>query len=175
MVGFHSGQHMVCYDALQEAGLLSGLARARNAAYEALHDPFTKQRLAEGLANHMSLDPVDAYAEAERWLAKLERQLAGIPVKQRLIDGRMADFSRLSDARYRYQTEMRGRRPEQVKTYLDAASTAHAGKSFSDLANAPGMPLLSAAVEVIFGRDSLSRPYTEAARGFVGFRGGRQL
>ena len=161
LVGFHSGQHMVCYDALQEAGLLPGLACARNVAYEALHDPFTKQRLAEGLAAHLRMDPVDAYAEAERWLAKLERQLAGIPVKQRLIDGRMADFSRLSAARYRYQTEMRGRRPEQVKAYLDAASSACAGKSFSELANEPGMPLLSPEVEVVFGRDALSRPRTQ--------------
>jgi hypothetical protein len=87
----------------------------------------------------------------------LERQLAAIPVKQRLIDGRMSDFARLSDARYRYQTEMRGRRPEQVKAYLDAAALLHAGKSFGDLASEPGMTLLSPTVEVFFGSDSLSR------------------
>ena len=158
LVEFHAGQHMVCYDALQEAGLLPRLAAARNVAQEALNDPFTKQRLAEGLAANQSLDPVDAYAEAERWLVKLERQLAAIPKKQRLIDGRMADFSRLSAARYRYQTEMRGRKPEQVKAYLDAAASLHAGKSFSDLADEPGMSLLSPAVEVLWGRDALSRP-----------------
>jgi len=156
LVEFHAGQHMVCYDALQEAGLLPRLAAARNVAQEALNDPFTKQRLAEGLAKHSQLDPVDAYAEAERWLLKLERLLAAIPKKQRLIDGRMADFSRLSDARYRYQTEMRGRKPEQVKAYLDAAAALHVGKSFSDLAEEPGMQLLSPAVEVIWGRDALS-------------------
>ncbi|MBN8245961.1 MAG: hypothetical protein J0L84_00805, partial [Verrucomicrobia bacterium] len=158
LVGFHAGEHMVCYDALQEAGLLPGLARARAVAQEALHDPFTKQRLAEGIAAHFQIDSVAAYAEAERWLQRLERHLAGIPVKQRLIDGRMADFSRLSAARYRYQTEMRGRRPEQVKAYLDAAAEAHAGGSFADLGNEPGMPLLSPVLEVFFGRDSLSRP-----------------
>ena len=158
LVGFHAGQHMVCYDALQEAGLLPRLAAARNVALDALNDPFTKQRLAEGLAAHATLDPVDAYAEAERWLARLERLLAAIPGRQRLIDGRMADFSRLSDARYRYQTEMRGRRPEQVKAFMDAAAVRHAGQSFADLAHEPGMPLLSPLVEVLWGREALSRP-----------------
>lgn len=158
LVEFHAGQHMVCYDALQEAGLLPRLAAARNVAQDALNDPFTKQRLAEGLAAHAKLDPLDAYAEAERWLTRLERFLAAIPKKQRLIDGRMADFSRLSDARYRYQTEMRGRKPEQVKAFMDAAAARHAGESFSDLADEPGMPLLSPLVEVFWGREALSRP-----------------
>jgi len=112
--------------------------------------------LAEGLAKHLALDATAAYAEAERWLARLERQLATIPVKQRLIDGRMADFSRLSAARYRYQTEMRGRQPERVKIYLDGASQLHARQSFADLANEPGMPLLSPVAEVFYGADSLS-------------------
>ena len=88
---------------------------------------------------------------------RLERQLASIPVKQRLIDGRMADFSRLSDARYRYQTEMRGRRPEQVKTFIENAARRHAGQSFSSLGHAPGLVMLSPTVEVFFGLDSLSR------------------
>ncbi len=161
LVEFHAGQHMVCYDALQEAGLLPRLAAARNVVQEALNDPFTKQRLAEGLAAHSKLDSVDAYGEAERQFAKLERLLGAIPKKQRLIDGRMADFSRLSDARYRYQTEMRGRKPEQVKAYLDAAAALHAGKSFADLASEPGMPLLSPTVEILWGRDALSRPRSQ--------------
>jgi len=158
LVEFHIGEHMVCYDALQEAGLLPRLNLARSVALDALYDPFTKQRLAEGLAKHLNLDATPAYAEAERWLVRLDRQLAAIPVKQRLIDGRMAEFSRLSAARYTYQTEMRGRRPEQVKAYLDEAARAHAGKSFADLAGEPGMELLSPVVEVFFGTDSLSRP-----------------
>lgn len=157
LVEFHVGEHMVCYDALQEAGLLPRLNRARSVVQEALYDPFTKQRLAEGLAKHLQLEPSRAYAEAENWLVRLEKQLAAIPVKQRLIDGRMSDFARLSDARYRYQTEMRGRRPEQVKAYLDQAAALHAGQSFSDLANQPGMTLLSPTIEVFFGADSLSR------------------
>ncbi|MCW5558797.1 MAG: hypothetical protein KIT22_13335, partial [Verrucomicrobiae bacterium] len=157
-VEFHAGEHMVCYDALQEAGLLMRLAQARSAAQEALHDPFAKQRLAEGLAAHLRLDATEAYRSAERWLIRLEKHLAAIPTKQRLIDGRMADFSRLSAARYRYQTEMRGRRPEQVKAYLDQAAALHAGRSFADLDGEPGMPLLCPVVDVFFGRDSLSRP-----------------
>jgi len=158
LVEFHMGEHMVCYDALQEAGLLPRLNQARSIAQEALYDPFTKQRLAEGLAKHFNLDDTAAYVEAERWLVRLDRQLAAIPVKQRLIDGRMAEFSRLSAARYTYQTEMRGRRPEQVKAYLDEAARRHSGQSFSDLASEPGMDLLSPVAEVFFGTDSLSRP-----------------
>ena len=157
LVEFHAGEHMVCYDALQQAGLLPRLNQARSVVQEALFDPFTKQRLAEGLAKHLGLEASAAYSEAERWLVRLERQLAAIPVKQRLIDGRMSDFARLSDARYRYQTEMRGRRPEQVKTYLDEASRLHAGQSFAALADEPGMAILSPATEVFFGLDSLSR------------------
>jgi hypothetical protein len=158
LVDFHLGEHMVCYDALQEAGLLPRLNQARSVAQDALYDPFTKQRLAEGLAKHLQLGATAAFEEAERWLVRLDRQLASIPVKQRLIDGRMAEFSRLSAARYSYQTEMRGARPEQVKAYLDEAARAHAGRSFSDLAGEPGMTLLSPVVEVFFGADSLSRP-----------------
>jgi len=158
LIEFHMGEHMVCYDALQEAELLPRLNQARAIAQEALYDPFTKQRLAEGLAKHLNLDETAAYVESERWLIRLDRQLAAIPVKQRLIDGRMAEFSRLSAARYTYQTEMRGRRPEQVKTYVDEAGRVHAGRSFADLASEPGMDLLSPTVEVFFGNDSLSRP-----------------
>ncbi len=158
LIEFHAGEHMVCYDVLQKAGLLPQLNHVRSVVQESRYDPFTKQRLAAGLAGHLGLDETAAYAEAERWLLRLERLIGAIPVKQRIIDGRMADFSRLSSARYRYQTEMRGRRPEQVKSYLDAAARAHAGKSFSQLANEPGMPLLSPVVEIFFGVDSLSRP-----------------
>ncbi len=169
LVEFHSGEHMICYDALQEAGLLPRLTQARNVAQEALYDPYTKQRLAEGLARHLEIEETAAYAEAERWLAQLERQLAGIPVKQRLIDGRLAEFSRLSAARYNYQTEMRGRRPEQVKAYLDACAQSHAGQSFADLASEPGMNLLSPVAEVFFGLDSLSRPRRQRAPVNLGF------
>jgi hypothetical protein len=164
LVDFHAGEHMLCYDALQETGLLPRLVQARSVVQEALYEPFTKQRLAEGLAKHLDLDATAAYAEAERMLARLERQLATIPIKQRLIDGRMADFSKLSAARYRYQTEMRGRQQEQVKAYLDAAGRQHAGQSFADLANEPGMTLLSPSAEIFYGLDSLSRPRKQRAQ-----------
>jgi hypothetical protein len=163
LVDFHAGEHMVCYDALQEAGLLPRLNQARSVAQEALYDPFTKQRLAEGIAKHLELDATAAYAEAERWLIRLERKLGAIPMKQRLIDGRMSDFARLSDARYRYQTEMRGRRPEQVKAYLESAAALHTGKSFGELADEPGMTLLSPMVEMFYGSDSLSRAKRQRA------------
>lgn len=156
LVEFHMGEHMVCYDALQEAGLLPRLNQARSVIREALGNPFIKTRLAEGLGKHLDLDSTSAYSEAERWLVRLERQIAAIPVKQRLIDGRMAEFSKLSAARYAYQTEMRGRRPEQVKSYLDEAARLHSGLSFAELAREPGMSLLCPSVEVFFGTDSLS-------------------
>lgn len=156
LVEFHAGEHMVCYDALQEAGLLPRLNQARSIVQQAVCDPFSVRRLADGLAKHLDLDDQAAYAKAERWLLRLERQLASIPVKQRLIDGRMADFARLSDARHRYQTEMRGRRPEQVKAYMDEAARLYAGKSFASLSGEPGMGMLAPRVEIYFGTDSLS-------------------
>lgn len=156
LVDFHAGDHMLCYDALQEAGLLPRLGRARSAVHDALHDPLTRQRLADGLAKHYDCDPVTAFGRAERWLADLEKLVARIPVKQRLIDGRMADFARLSDARHRYQTEMRGRRPEQVKAYFAAAAEQYAFRTFASLADEPGLPFLAARVEILHGTDALS-------------------
>jgi len=158
LVDFHAGEHMVCYDALQQGGLVPRLQQARAVVQEALANPFAKQRLAEGLMAHRGLSPSEAYIEAERFLNDLERGLAAIPAKQRIIDGRMADFSRLSKQRYFYQTEIRGRRPEQVKTYMQAVDLLHAGRSFSDLATEPGLALLSVEVAIRFDADSLYRP-----------------
>ena len=42
LVEFHAGEHMVCYDALQEAGLLPRLTQARTTAQEALYDPHSQ-------------------------------------------------------------------------------------------------------------------------------------
>jgi hypothetical protein len=158
LIEFHEGEHMVCYDTLERGGLLPKLKQARLVAQDALAKPFTKQRLAEGIALHRGLDETTAYGEAEEMLSRLERSLAGLSAKQRIIDGRIADFSRLSAARYRYQTEMRGRRPEFVKAYLAAADQQHAGRSFADLAGEPGMTLLSPQTEIYFGQDALARP-----------------
>src|SRR5262249_28617654 len=88
LVEFHAGEHMVCYDALQEGGLIPRLRQARAVVQDALANPFAKQRLADGLAKHQGIDPTDAYIEAERVLRKLEIGLTSIPTKQGLIDGR---------------------------------------------------------------------------------------
>lgn len=155
LVDFHAGEHMVCYDALQESGLVPKLHEARRLVQEAVSSVLTKQRLAEGILAQRP-DSEDAYAEAESMLLSLGKGLTSIPAKQQIIDGRMADFSRLSAQRYRYQTEMRGRRPEQVKAYLDAAAVLHDGRRFSDLEREPGMPLLCPHVGIYFGAVSFA-------------------
>jgi len=157
LVDFHAGEHMVCYNALQEGGLIPRLLAAKNIVLEAAASPLAKDRLANGLlASGKALSADAAYTEAEKLLRRLERSLATIPAKQRIIDGRMADFSRLSAQRYRYQTEMRGRRPEQVKAFMDTAGVEHAGARFGELERAAGMPLLSPAVAIHFGSLSLA-------------------
>lgn len=158
LVEFHEGEHMVCYDTLERGGLLPKLKQARLIAQDAVASPFVKQRLAEGIVAQRGVDETTAYGDAEEMLSRLERALAGLFTKQKIIDERIADFSRLSAARYRYQTEMRGRRPELVKAYLKAADEAHSGQSFADLANQPGMTLLCPTVEIYFGQDALARP-----------------
>jgi hypothetical protein len=158
LVDFHEGEHLACYDTLERGGLLLKLKQARAVVQTALANPFAKQRLAEGIRAHSGLDDSAAYTEAEHLLGLLERRVAGIPAKQRSVDGRIADFSRLSAQRYRYQTEMRGRRPEQIKAYMEVANEAEADRSFSSLASASGMELLSPEVEVYFGMASLSLP-----------------
>jgi len=158
LVEFHEGEHMVCYDTLERGGLLPKLKQARLIAQDALASPFVKQRLAEGIMTQRGIDETTAYGDAEEMLSRLERALAGLSTKQQIIDARIADFSRLSAARYRYQTEMRGRRPELVKAYLKAADEEHSGQSFADLANESGMTLLCPTVEIYFGQDALARP-----------------
>jgi hypothetical protein len=156
LIEFHAGEHMVCYDALQEGGLMPRLRHARAVVQDTVANPFAKQKLADGLEKHRALNATDAYIEAEKLLRKLENGLGAIPTKQRLIDGRMADFSRLSAQRYRYQTEIRGRRPGQIKSYLNAADAIHTGQSFADLRREPGMTLLCPDVTFFFGQDSLA-------------------
>src|SRR5271166_4357978 len=158
LVEFHEGDHMICYDTLQKGGLLPKLKQARLVVQDAISNPFLKEHLAKAIAAHKGLEETAAYGEAEQTLSRLDRELGGLPSKQRIVDGRVADFSRLSAQRYRYQTEIRGRRPEQVKEYLQAAAEHYAGLSFADLAREPGMRLLSPEVEVYFGRDALARP-----------------
>ncbi|MCH8540845.1 MAG: DUF5716 family protein [Opitutales bacterium] len=153
---FHVGEHILCYDALREAGLLPRITRARGVLQEAAADPFLKERLAEGIRAHSDESADRAYARAEQWLQLLEQHFSRIPQIARQIDARMAEFSNLSAARYRYQTEMRGQRPERVKEYCDRAAKAFSGKKFSDLAHEPGLAFRAVHCEILFGRDSLA-------------------
>ncbi len=153
---FHAGEHMLCYDALRESGVLPRIERARAVLQELAADPFVKERLGEGIARHAGIDSEEAYVRAEDWLLRLETRLASIPRIARQIDARMAEFSNLSAARYRYQTEMRGLKPEQVKAYCDRVARDSAGKKFSDLAHEPGMEFRTVNSEVLFGRNALA-------------------
>jgi hypothetical protein len=159
LVEFHAGEHMVCYDALQEGNLVPRLRQARAVVLDALANPFSKQRLAEGLAKFRDMETADSstYEDAAEMLQRLEKGLSAISAKQRIIDGRMADFSRMSAQRYEYQTQMRGKRPEQVKAYMVQADELHHGESFSDLAREQGMSLLCPDIELFFGFESLAR------------------
>jgi len=157
---FYEGEHMVCYDVLQQGGLWARLNLSRAVVQETAANPLVKERLAEGLVDHRQgrIDSTEAYALAERMLSTLDRSLGSISSRAQIIDGRIADFARLSAERYRYQTELRGRRPEQVKAFMQAANTLHTGTKFSDLASQPGMVLRSPHTEITFGRDALYRP-----------------
>lgn len=157
LVDFHAGEHMVCYDALQEGGLVPKLHAARKIIQDATASPLAKERLADGLVSAgKSISPDAAYAAAENLLRQLEKNIAVIPAKQRIIDGRMADFSRLSAQRYRYQTEMRGRHPARIKDYMDEAAVLHEGRCFADLDREPGIPLLAPSVALRQGNASLA-------------------
>ncbi len=154
---FYEGEHIVCYDTLQRGGLLPRLNQARAVVQEAASDPFAKQRLAEGLAAHKKLAEADAYHLAEGQFRRLERALASIRAKAEIIDARVASFNRLSAQRYRYQTEMRGKRPEQVKAFMQAANAQFAGQRFSDIEDQAEFALLCPEVELYFGAESLAR------------------
>lgn len=154
---FYEGEHMVCYDTLRRGGLLPQLSRARDVVQAALSDPFAKDRLAEGLAQHKDLGPQESYLLAEEQLTKLERSLAVIRAKAELIDARVASFNKLSAQRYRYQTEMRGRRPEIVKAYFAAVNEANGGKRFADVPETADFQLLVPEAELYYGEESLAR------------------
>jgi hypothetical protein len=153
---FYEGEHMVCYDTLRRGGLLPKLSRARDVVQTALADPFAKERLAEGLTVHKKLSSKDACLLAENQLTRLERSLAAIRTKAEIIDARIASFNKLSAQRYRYQTEMRGRRPELVKTYFAAVNESGAGRRFSDLPERPDFQLLVPGADLYYGAESLS-------------------
>ncbi len=156
---FSQGQHMVCYDALRRGGLLSRIESVRVRVSERQDDPLMRERLAEGLREHYGYDDTESYDRALTMLTRLERDLAGLKRRADAIDLRMAAFNKLSQQRYRYQTELRGRRPELVKAYCDAVNTAHSGRRFSDLASAaPDFAPLCLETKFFFGIESLYRP-----------------
>ncbi len=155
---FGAGQHMVCYDALRRNGLLPRLQVLRSYVADRRDDPLVKERLAEGLAAHYSWEPDDAYHRAEKALRELEHRLSAIRHVADAIDARMASFNQLSQQRYRYQTELRGRRPEIVKAYCDAVNAAHQGTRLASLRDAePDFQPLVPEVKCFFGSDSLAR------------------
>lgn len=153
---FYEGEHMVCYATLRHGGLLPKLSRARDVVQTALADPFAKERLAEGLAVHKKRSPRDAYLLAESQFTRLEKSLGAIRAKAGLIDARIASFNKLSAQRYRYQTEMRGRRPELVKAYFAALNESGAGRRFADLPETSDFQLLVPGAELYYGTESLS-------------------
>ncbi len=155
---FGAGQHMVCYDALRRSGLLPRLQVLRSQVADRRDDPLVKERLAQGLAAHYHWDENEAYHRAEKALRELEHRLAAIRLVADAIDARMASFNQLSQQRYRYQTELRGRRPEIVKAYCDTINAAHEGGRLGSMRDAePDFSPLVPEVKFFFGTDSLAR------------------
>ncbi len=155
---FGAGQHMVCYDALRRNGLLPRLQALRSMVADRRDDPLLKARLAEGLAAHYHWDENEAYHRAEKSLRLLEQRLAAIRLVADAIDTRMAAFNQLSQQRYRYQTELRGRRPEIVKAYCDAINRHHEGTRLASLrGDEPDFHPLVPEVKFFYGTDSLAR------------------
>jgi len=155
---FGSGQHMVCYDALRRNGLLPRLQAVRTKVADARDQPLAKERLAEGLSAHYGWPSDESYLRAEKALRDLERRLASIRLVADAIDARMAGFNRLSQQRYNYQTELRGRRPEIVKSYCDAINAAHMGSKLGSMRDAePDFTPLVPEMRCFYGVESLAR------------------
>jgi hypothetical protein len=155
---FHEGDHMACYDVLRGGGLLPRLQRARSRVRDAAGDPLLTQHLADGLAQHRRLETGEAWDLAASHLQRLDRQLSGLRARAEAIDARVASFNRLSVQRYRYQSELRGRRPDLVKQYCDAINARHRGAKFSELRVEPDFTLAAPEVEFFYGTASLARP-----------------
>lgn len=171
---FSQGQHMACYDVLSKGGLISRLRAARARVSDRRDDPLTRARLAEGLQAHYSYDEHEATVRASEVLLRLERSLGGLGEIARAIDERMAAFNRLSQQRYRYQTEIRGRRPELVKAYCDAINQGHAGSHFRVFAGgAPDFRPLCPEIRVLFGTESLWKMHRRRPPADLSFAVGR--
>lgn len=171
---FSQGQHMVCYDVLSKGGLISRLRAARAKVEDSRDDPLTRDRLAEGLRTHYSYDESNAAIRANDALLRLERGLGGLGEIAGAIDDRMAAFNRLSQQRYRYQTEIRGRRPELVKTYCDAMNSVHASAHFRIFANiSPDFRPLCPEVRFLFGTEALWKMHKRRTPADLSFATGR--
>lgn len=171
---FSRGQHMVCYDVLSKGGLISRLRAARAKVSDGRDDPLTRDRLAEGLREHYGCDEAEAATRANTILMRLERSLGGLGEIARAIDERMAAFNRLSQQRYRYQTEIRGRRPELVKAYCDAINQAHGGGHFRIFANAaPDFRPLCPETRFLHGTESLWKMHKRRTPADLSFATGR--
>ena len=169
---FGAGQHMVCYDALRRNGLLPRLQVLRSQVADRRDDPLVKARLAQGLAAHYHWDENEAYHRAEKALRELEHRLSAIRLVADAIDARMASFNQLSQQRYRYQTELRGRRPEIVKAYCDAINAAHEGTRLAALRDAePDFTPLVPEMKCFFGIESLARTRRAKAPADLSFGG----
>lgn len=171
---FSQGQHMVCYDVLSKGGLISRLRAARALVGDHRDDPLTRQRLAEGLSEHYSYSESEAANRAHEALLKLERGLGGLGEIAGAIDERMAAFNRLSQQRYRYQTEIRGRRPELIKNYCDALNAAHSGQHFRIFAHIrPDFSPLCPETRFVFGTEALWKMHKRRTPADLSFASGR--
>ncbi|CAN5830190.1 hypothetical protein BH09VER1_BH09VER1_47340 [soil metagenome] len=171
---FSQGQHMVCYDVLSKGGLISRLRAARAKVGDSRDDPLVRQRLAEGLRTHYSYSESDSAVRANDDLLRLERSLGGLGEIARAIDERMASFNRLSQQRYRYQTEIRGRRPELVKAYCDALNSSNEGTHFRIFANAvPDFRPLCPEMRFLFGTEALWKMHKRRTPADLTFATGR--
>lgn len=155
---FGVGQHMICYDSLRRGGLLPRLQALRLQMADHRDNPLVREQLAQDLQLHYSYDPSEAYHHSEKMLRNVERKLASIRLIAESIDARMASFNHLSLQRYRYQTELRGRKPEVVKKYCDVINQLHEQQKTSHLRDQAGdfSPLVSE-MKCYYGTDSLAR------------------
>lgn len=155
---FGSGQHMVCYDALRRNGLLPRLSALRGKVADLRDNEQLKERLAQAIAAHYEWPREESWDRAVLALRNLERRLSSIRLVADAIDARMASFNQLSQQRYRYQTELRGRRPEIVKNYCDRINEELAGGKMAQVRDAaPDFAVLSPELRFYFGTSSLAR------------------
>ncbi|MFT4175872.1 MAG: DUF5716 family protein [Luteolibacter sp.] len=155
---FGTGQHMVCYDALRRNGLLPRIQALRAQVADRCDDVLLKERLAAGLAEHYHLSEDEAYDRATAALKNIGHRLAAIRLVADAIDSRMASFNQLSQQRYRYQTELRGRRPEIIKAYCDAVNAASSGRRLASMKETePDFTPMIPEVKFFYGIESLAR------------------